>query len=112
MHDVLAKKIGLNEQSWNIYINQMVAAVIILPLDNILRPRCIYYGEEHHEITLQEMHHTFTLVRNNVRKARKKAIEGSQSKTKDVKFKVGDLAYYKNHHKRGKWTCAGSHILW
>ena len=48
------------------------------------------------------MHRTFTLVRNNIRKARKKAIDGSRSKTKDVKFEVGDLVYYKNHHKRGK----------
>ena len=93
MHDILAKKISHNKQSWDIYIN---------PLDNILRPRRIYYGEEHLEIALQEMHRTFTLVRNNIRKARKKAIDGSRGKTKDVKFKVGDLVYYKNHHKRGK----------
>ena len=55
MHDILAKKIGHNEQSWDVYINQMLAAVrfhvsettkfspyyllyirdVILPLDNI-----------------------------------------------------------------------------
>ena len=64
----------------------------------ILRPRRIYYGKEHHEIALQEMHRTFTFVRNNIRKARKKATDGFQSKTKDVKFKVGDLVYSKNHH--------------
>ena len=70
MHDVLCKKTGHNKQSLGIYINQMLAAVrfyvsettqfspyylfynrdVILPLDNILRPRCIYYGDEHHEI--------------------------------------------------------------
>ena len=27
MHDILAKKIGHNEQSWDIYINKMLAAV-------------------------------------------------------------------------------------
>ena len=75
---------------------------VILPLDNILRPCRVYYGEEHHEIAREEMHRPITLVRNNIRKARKKAIEGSRSKTKDVKFKVGDLVYYKNHHKRRK----------
>ena len=80
----------------------MVSQNVILPLDNILRPRRIYHGEEHHEIALQEMHRTFTLVRNNIRKARKKATDGSRSKTKDVKFEVGDLVYYKNHHRRGK----------
>ena len=68
MHDILAKKIGHNEQSWDVYINQMLAAVrfhvsettkfspyyllynrdVILPLDNILRPRRIYYGDASH----------------------------------------------------------------
>ena len=85
MHDVLAKKIGNNEQSWDIYINQMLAAIrfyvrpqnfhritysitgmLFLPLDNILRPRRIYYGDEYHQIALQEMHRSFTLV--NIKK--------------------------------------------
>ena len=55
MHDVLAKKIRNIEYSWDIYLNQMLAAVpflvsnttnfypyylhVILPLDNILRPQ-------------------------------------------------------------------------
>ena len=69
-HDVLSQKIGHNEQSWDIYINQMLAAVrfhvsettklslyylfyntdVIQLLDYILRPRRIYYGDEYHEI--------------------------------------------------------------
>lgn len=122
MHDVLAKKIGNNEQSWDVYINQMLAAIrfhvsettkfspyyllynrdVILPLDNILRPRRIYYGDEHHQLALQEMHRSFTLVRNNIRKARRTAIDKSRSKTKDTTLEVGDLVYYKNHHKKGK----------
>ena len=83
-------KIGHNEQSWDIYINQMLVAVrfhvsettkfppyylfynrdVILPLDDILRRRRIYYGDEHHEIALQAMHCTFILVRNNISKVR------------------------------------------
>ena len=83
MQDVLAKKIGNNEQSWDIHINQMLAAIrfhvseitkfspyyllynrdVILPLDNILRPRRIYYGDEYHQIL--EMHRSFTLFSNN-----------------------------------------------
>ena len=63
-------------RSWDIYLNQMLTAVrfhvsetihfspyyllynrdIILPLDNISRPRRIYYGNEHYEIALQEVH--------------------------------------------------------
>ena len=75
---------------------------IILPLDDILRPHRIYYGNEHHEIALQEMHRTFTLIRSNMKKAKRKAMDESLAKTKDVKFKVGDLVYYRNHYRRGK----------
>ena len=122
MHDILAKKIGSNELSWDLHINQMLAAIrfhvsestnfspfyllynrdVILPLDNILRPRRLYYGDEQHAIALQEMHRTFTLVRSNLKKARKQAIDRSRSKTKDVEFNVGDLVYYKNHQRKGK----------
>lgn len=122
MHDVLAKKIGDNDRSWDMYLNQMLAAVrfhvsettkyspyyllynrdVVLPLDNILRPRRIYYGEEDHEIALQDMHRTFTLVRNNVKRARKKMIDRANEKTKAVDFQVGDLVYYKNNRKKGK----------
>ena len=90
MNDVLAKKIGNNEQSWDIYINQMLAVIrfhvsettkfspyyllynrdVILTLDNILRPRRIYHGDEYHQIALQEMHRSFTLVRNNIKKSK------------------------------------------
>ena len=122
MNDVLAKKLGINEQSWDIYINQMLVAIrfhvsettkfspyyllfnrdVILPLDNILRPRRIYYGDDYHQIALHEMHRSFTFVRNNIKKARRTAIDKPLSKTKDVTFKVGDLVYYRNHHKKGK----------
>ena len=33
---------------------------VFLLLDNILRPRRIYYGDGHYEIALQEIHRTFT----------------------------------------------------
>ena len=48
------------------------------------------------------MKRAFTLVRDNIRKARKKAIDESRSKTKDVEFKVRDLVYNKNYQKRRK----------
>ena len=41
---------------------------VILPLDNILKPRRIYYGDEYHQIALKELHRSFILVRNNIKK--------------------------------------------
>lgn len=58
---------------------------IVLPLGNILKPRRLYYGGDHHNIALQEQHRTFTPVRNNLKKAGKRMKERSN----DVDFKVG-----------------------
>jgi len=122
MNDILAKKIGDNERSWDLYINQMLAALrfnvsestkfspfylvygrdVILPLDNILKPRRLYYGDEHHEIALREQHRAFTLVRSNLQKAKQRQADRLHSKTKEVNFGVGDFVYYRNHHRRGK----------
>ena len=128
MHDILAKKIGSNEMSWDLHINQMLGAIrfnvsettkfspffllynrdVVLPLDNILRPHRLNYSKENHQIQLQEMHRTFTMVRNNTMKAKRRAIERSRKRTKEVEFEVGDLVYYKNHQRTGKldrrWT--------
>ena len=96
MHDVLEMRIGNNEQSWDIYTNQMLAFLkfrvsettifsppyllynrdVILPLDNILRPRRIY----NHEIALQEMPRTFNLDTINVKKAKRRAMDNSLAK--------------------------------
>ena len=74
LHDILAKKISDNQQTWDLFLNQALAAImfkvsesskcspffllynrdVILPVDNILKPRKKYVGEEMHQIALQE----------------------------------------------------------
>lgn len=83
---------------WNLLYNRD----IVLPLGNILKPRRLNYGDEHHDIALQEQHRTFTLVRNNLKKAGKRQKERSNITSNDVDFNVGDLVYYRNDHKRNK----------
>ena len=122
MNDILAKKIGDNLYSWDLYINQMFVAIrfhpseftkfslfyllysreVILPLDNLLKPRRKYQGEDYHEIVLQEKHRAFTSERENLRKARKRQMHRLESKTKSVEFKVGDFVYYKNYQRQSK----------
>ena len=73
MNDILAKKIGDNERSGDLYIKQMLATPrlnvseftksspfyllysknIILPQENILKPPQLYYEDEHYEIALR-----------------------------------------------------------
>ena len=62
---------------------------VILPLDNILRPCLLYYGEGYHEISL-ETHSAFTLVWSNLEKAKRRQADKLDRKTKHVDFKVGD----------------------
>ena len=122
MNDILAKKIRDNPYSWDLYINQILTAIrfhpsestkfspfyllynckVILPLDNLLRPRRKYQGDDYHEIALQEQHRAFTSVRENLKKVRKRQMRRLESKSKFVEFKVGHFVYYKNHQRQSK----------
>ena len=74
MHDIIAKKIKEDVTTWDLYLNQMLAAVRfhvndsthlspffvlynrdpVLPLDTILKPRRKYNGEEFHKIAIRQ----------------------------------------------------------
>ena len=68
LHDGLAKKVADDQQTWDLFINQTLAAIrfiisessklspffllynrnVVLPIGNILQPRRKYVGEEYH----------------------------------------------------------------
>ena len=80
LHDVLAKKVADNQQTWDLFLNQALAAIrfnvsesskfspfflmynrdVVLPIDNILQPRKKYVGEEYHQSALQD--HCYIVV--------------------------------------------------
>ena len=119
-HDILAKAVVDNQQSWDLHLNQSLAAIrfnvsesskfspfyllynrdVVLPVDNILKPRRKYVGEDYHQIALQEQHKTFVHVRNHLKKAKKRQARYADKKAKSVDFNVGDPVYYEN--KQGK----------
>ena len=92
LHDILAKKLADNQETWDLHLNQALAAIrfnvnesskfspfyllyyrdVVLPIDNILKPRRKYVGEDYHQIALQEQHKAFVTVRSNLRKAKKR----------------------------------------
>ena len=92
LHDVMSKKIEDNYETWDLHLNQVLAAIRfnisestkfspyyllynrdpILPLDNILKPRRRYLGEEPHKIGLQNQHKSFILVHNHLKRAKKR----------------------------------------
>ena len=88
LHDVLAKKVADKQETWDLHLSQALAAIrfnvsesskfspfyflynrdVVLPIDNILKPRRKYVGEYYHQIALQEQHKAFVTERINLRK--------------------------------------------
>ena len=127
LHDVLSKLLKDDSTVWDLYLNQALAAIrfnhndsskfspfflvynrdVVLPIDNILKPRRKYVGEEQHKIALQQQHKLFTLVHNHMKRAKKRQAKYADRGSKPVDFQVGDPVYYKRHQRRnkleGKW---------
>ena len=121
LHDILAKKLKDNVNTWDLYLNQAVAAIrfnvstsskfspffllynrdVVLPIDNILKPRRKYTGEDLHKIAL-EQHKSFVLVHKHLKRARKRQAKYADRKAKDIQFEVGDPVYYKVNNKKSK----------
>jgi transposase InsO family protein/predicted aspartyl protease len=128
LHDVLAKKIEEDVQTWDLYLNQTLAAIrfheneslkfspfslvynrdVVLPLDTILKPRRRYMGEDQYQIALNQQHKSFVLVHRHTKEARKRRKKYADRHSKEEKFQVGDPVYLKNHRKTNKldnkWT--------
>lgn len=125
--DVISKKIHTDSGSWDMFLNQALAALrfgvnestkcslffllfnreVVIPIDTILKPRRKYQGQEPHKIALQNQHKAFLLVHQNRKKAKDKRNTYANRKAKDIKFQIGDPVYYKNHARKNKL-----HIKW
>jgi len=128
MNDVISKKIREDVSTWDLYINQMLAAIRfhvndstqfspffllynrdpVLPLDSILKPRRKYAGEQFHKVALEQMHRSFLLVHKNLQTSKQKQNKYADRNSREVNFKVGDSVYLKNHRRTrkldNKWT--------
>ena len=69
MHDILAKRLQDGQDTWDLHLNQVLAAIrfnvseatentpyyllygrdVVLPIDNLLKPRLKYQGEDLHK---------------------------------------------------------------
>jgi hypothetical protein len=122
LKDVLAKKIEDDLTSWDLYLNQTLAAVrfnvsesakfspffllynrdVVLPIDNLLKPHRKYMGEEPHKIALQQQHKAFNLVHKHLLKAKKRQAKYANRNTQVVDFQVGDPVYLLRHQRNSK----------
>ena len=78
--------------NWDLFLTQALVAVrfsvnettkfsayyleygqnMVLPIDNLLRPRRKYLGEDHHRIILEQQHKIFTHVRRRIQRVQKR----------------------------------------
>ena len=75
---------------------------VVLPIDNLLKPRRKYQDEELHQIAFQEQHKMFTLVRLYLKQAKKRQAKYADKGAKQVEFQINDPVYYKNNQRKGK----------
>ena len=107
LHDVMSKRGSEKVQTWDIYLNHVLGAVRlninestkfspfyllynpdpILPIDNILKPKYRYHGEEPHKIGLQEQHKSFVLVHKDFKKAKKDRLSMPTKTVSTLNFK-------------------------
>ena len=75
---------------------------VVLPINNIMKPRRKYLDEDYHPIALQEQHKAFVSVRNHLKKAKKRKAKYADRGTKMIDFEVGDSVFYRNNNRKGK----------
>ena len=120
--DIISKKLQTDVGSWDMFLNQASAAIRfgvnestkcspffllfgnepVLPIDNLLKRRRIYQGEEPHKMALEQQHKAFLWVHQNRKRAKKKRNELANRHAQEVKFQIGDPVYYKNHTRKNK----------
>ncbi len=59
---------------------------MVLPVDNVLKARRKYQGEDMHQIAIQEQHKAFQTVRRNLKKAKKRQKKYADRGTKTIDF--------------------------
>lgn len=122
LNDMLSKKTARNLELWDQHLPAILAAYRVgisestgyspffllyvrdpvLPLDNLLRPRQRYLGEDYHKIALERQHQAFMNMRRNIRKARNKQKRYHDRNAVNVEFKEGDPVYLKNFNHQCK----------
>lgn len=122
LHNILSKRVQENPTTWDVYLNQALAAIrftvsetskfspyflvfnrdVVLPVDNILRPRRKYLGDKHHQIAMELQHWSFLQLHKNLAKAKKIQAKYEDKGAKPVEFQIGDAVYLCNHTPKGK----------
>ncbi|CAG2216830.1 unnamed protein product [Mytilus edulis] len=104
LHDVIAKKLQSEASTWDVCLNQTIAAIRdpVLPIDNLLKPRRKYVREDPHKILLEQQHKSFILVHRNLKKSKEKQKQNADKNRQEINLEIGDPVYFKNHLRKSK----------
>ena len=120
--DILSKLVRDNEENWDLFLTQALAAVrfcenetskfspyymifgrdVVLPVDNLLKPRRKYMGEDHHKLIIERQHKTSAQARRRIARAQKRRNERINKEREEVSLGLGDPVYYKVNLRKGK----------
>ena len=121
-NDVMSKKVKEQLDTWDLYMNQVLAAIRfntnestkfspfyllynrepVMPIDNILKPRQKYMGEEPHKLGLEQQHKSFVLVHRHLKRANKRQAKYADRNSKCTDFQEGDPVYVKQQQQKSK----------
>ncbi|VDI43801.1 Hypothetical predicted protein [Mytilus galloprovincialis] len=74
----------------------------VLSIDNQLKPRRKYVGEDPHKILLEQQHKSFILVHRNLKKSKEKQKQNADKNRQEINLEIGDPVYFKNHLRKSK----------
>ena len=74
----------------------------MLPLDNILKARRKYMGEDSHKIHIEQLHKSFVLVHKHLKHAKRRQAKYANKNAKDIHFGIMDPVFYKVHKRESK----------
>ncbi|KAK3103802.1 hypothetical protein FSP39_022015 [Pinctada imbricata] len=123
LHDTLSKKLYDDHNVWDLFLLSTLAAInfsenestkfspffllynrdVVLPLDNILKPRRKYHGEDLHQLALEIQHKSFISVHRHLKKAKRRQAFYADRKSKEINFQIGDPVYLKNLVKKNQF---------
>ena len=116
LHNVMSKKVSDNTETWDLHLNHVLAAIRfntnestkfsafyllynhgpVLPIDNILKPRRKYLGEEPHKIAIEQQHKSFIMVHQNLKRAKKRQAKYADGKVSTLNSKL-EILYISNN---------------
>ena len=106
--DTLAKLTDGEKGNWDLFLTQALGTIrfsinevnrfspnflllgrdVILPIDNLLKPRRKYFGEDIHRIILQHQHKIFMQAKQRIKRAQKKRNERINKSRNEIVLKI------------------------